>query len=254
MIKRHLTIKHLLFLALAFNFNLGYSQTRKRTHKKVKAVAKPTFSAKDYEKLNDSIPALIMKRENAKIGFVNQKGKWIVKPEYNFGNFFFEDCHLQNSPNSKIRKYGSANYASVTIGEKDFRIDKTGKRVYQFKNEDLGECTSTYQAPKFYGYNYRGFYGVVNDKNFSTPEQSQTFTIYPQYTELFILESKDKNNPMIIAESIGLFGVIDIRNNIIIPFEYENIKKNFSWRIANLFEVTKDGTNYYFIDANNKEY
>ncbi len=244
--------KILLFVFFIF-FIFGFSQKKKTTIRK-KSVGKPALSQLDYIKVNDSLPDLIMKRQNGKIGFINQKGKWIISPEYDFGNFFFEDCNLLNSPNSKIQKFGSDQYASVTLGDKDFRIDKKGKRVYQFKKEDLGVCASTYQEPKYFRYNYRGFNGIVDNKDFSTPEDYKSFIIYPQYSSLYILESKDHNNPMIIAEKNGKYGIIDKNNNVIIPFEYLNIKKNFSWRIAHLFEVTQDGENYFFIDDQNNSY
>ena len=57
-----------------------------------------------------------------------------------------------------------------------------------------------------------------------------------------------------IATKNDKFGIVDLKNNIIIPFEYADIKRNFSWKLARMFEVTKDGQNYYLIDAQNKSY
>lgn len=208
----------------------------------------------DLEKINDSIPDLIPQRVNGKLGFVNQKGKMIIKPEYNFGTFFWEDCNLLNSPDEKLRKFGTADYASVTADDKDYRIDKTGKKVYTFKKEDLGQCPAIYRESIFQPYIQQGFYGIVEGAKFSDPKDYRQFSIYPQYQYLHVMESSDLKNPMIIASINDLFGVIDIHNNIIIPFEYADIKRNFSWRMARMFEVTKDGKNYYFIDSKNKAY
>lgn len=59
---------------------------------------------------------------------------------------------------------------------------------------------------------------------------------------------------MIVASKNNKFGVIDVNNKVIIPFEYNDIKRNFSWKLARLFEVTKDGKNYFYIDVNNNAY
>ena len=59
---------------------------------------------------------------------------------------------------------------------------------------------------------------------------------------------------MIIAVRNNQFGIIDTTGKTIIPFEYDDIKRNFSWKLGRLFEVTKDGENYFFIDGNNKAY
>ena len=206
-------------------------------------------SAKLYD-----IPDLIPKRIDGKLGFVNKFGKIVVKPQYNFGGFYYEDCNLLNSPNPKVQKFGTDKYASVTLGDDDFRIDKLGKRVYKFNQEDLGKCERDFVPRKFYAYTYRGFFGLVNDRNFSTPNIASSFTIYPQYDYLFVMESGDPDNPMLIVARNNKFGIVNKYNEVILPLEYADIKRNFSWKIAHMFEVTKDGKNYYFVDSNNKEY
>jgi len=234
-----------LFFALSV---LAAAQSKKTVQKK-KIQPKP-----DLTKINDSIPDLIPQRVDGKLGYINQKGKFIIKPEYNFGTFFWEDCNLLNSPNEKVRKFGTADYASVTLEHSDYRIDKTGKKVYQFKNEDLGKCPSAYQEKIFMPYILQGFYGIVDVTKFTDPKDYRQFQIYPQYQYLYTMESDDPKNPVIIASQNDRFGVIDIYNNIIIPFEYSDIKRNFSWKMAKMFEVTKDGKNYYFVDDKNKAY
>ncbi|MGC4128327.1 MAG: WG repeat-containing protein [Bergeyella sp.] len=215
----------------------------------VRSIPKP-----DLEKLDESLPDLIPQRFNGKLGFVNQKGKVIIPHQYNFGTFFWEDCNLLNSPNEALRKFGTADYASVTEGDKDYRISKTGKRVYTFKQEDLGKCESTYQEKKYYPYMYRGFFGIVDKTTFVNEQDYRQYQVYPQYQYLYVMESDDLDNPMIIASRNDAFGVIDKYNNVVIPFEYTDIKRNFSWKMGKMFEVTKDGKNYFFIDSKNKVY
>ncbi len=209
---------------------------------------------KEIKYNNDSIPSLIPQKRNGKFGFVNRKGKMLIQPEYSNVGFFTEDCSLLNSPNEKARPFGTAEYASVRRNGVDFRIDKTGKRVYQFKDSDLGKCPFEFKKQKFYAYVKNGFYGIIEESNFYNPEDYRQYKIYPQYHYLHVMEGDDLDNPLIIASYNDLFGVIDTNNSIIIPFEYQDIKRNYSWKLARLFEVTKDGKNYFFIDVRNNRY
>ena len=230
-----------------------FAQSKKSVPKKTvkKTIVKPK---PDLEKLNEALPELIPRKVDGKLGYINQKGKFIIQPEYKFGTFFWEDCNLLNSPNEKIQKFGTADFASVTIGENDYRIDKTGKKVYTFNQEDFGKCPITYKEPVFRSYILRGFYGIVEPAKFTNEEDSKQYQIYPQYQYLLVMESEDPKNPMIIASVNDRFGVIDIYNRIIIPFEYTDIKRNYSWKMAKMFEVTRDDKNYFFVDEKNNAY
>lgn len=214
----------------------------------------PVKTNPDLVKINDSIPALIPQKMNGKYGFINQKGKVMIPHQYSNVGFFTEDCNLLNSPNEKVRKYGSNKYASVRINNLDFRIAMSGKRVYQFKDSDLGKCNLPFVTQLFHAYILNHSYGIIEDSKFENPGDYRQFMIYPQYDYLHIMEGDDLKNPMIIANKNNKFGVIDVNNKIIIPFEYSDIKRNFSWKLARLFEVTKDGENYFYIDINNKGY
>ena len=59
---------------------------------------------------------------------------------------------------------------------------------------------------------------------------------------------------MIIAVHNDMFGIVDVNNNIIVPFIYEDIKRNFSWKLARLFEVTQNGVDYFYVDQHNQRY
>lgn len=220
--------------------------------KKTTAVSKKPVA--DLIKINDSIPALIPQKVNGKFGFINQNRKVVIKHEYSNVGFFTEDCNLLNSPNEKVRKFGSKHYASVRLNGTDYRIDQTGKRVYQFKDADLGKCKPEFKAQLFHAYILNNQYGIIEDSKFENPADYRQFTIYPQFDYLHIMEGDDLKNPMIVASRNNKFGVIDIYNRIIIPFEYSDIKRNFSWKLARLFEVTKDGQNYYYVDIKNNSF
>ncbi|WP_419869550.1 WG repeat-containing protein [Chryseobacterium sp. CT-SW4] len=203
---------------------------------------------------NLDIPRLIPKKKNGKFGYVNQTGKFIIQPEYHIAVFFSEDCNLLNSSNEKAREFGTKDYATVEKNMISYRIDQTGKRVYQYKDEDLGICKSEYKKQQFQAYVANGFYGIVEEAKFMNPDDPSQYRIYPKYQYLHVMEGDNIGNPMVVASMNDKFGVIDVNNNIIIPFEYSDIKRNYSWKLGKMFEVTKDGKNYYYIDANNKAY
>ena len=128
-----------VLMLLLLSFTVLISAQKKFVKKKT--IVKKSLSPKtnpDLIKINDSIPALIPQKLDGKFGFINQKGKVVIKHEYSNVGFFTEDCMLLNSPNEKVRKFGSKDYASARLYDVDFRIDQSGKRVYKFKNEDLG--------------------------------------------------------------------------------------------------------------------
>lgn len=245
-----------LFLIISLFYEAQKTVVPPKNLAKSKKVSKFTMSPKnlDLVKVNDSIPALIPKKFENKYGFVNQQSKLIILPEYSNVGFFTQDCALLNSPNIKVRKFGSPKYSSVRLNGEDFRINEAGKRVYKFKDKDLGKCNSELKAQLFHGYILNNNYGIIEDSRFHNPADYTQFSIYPQYDYLHILEGDDLKNPMIIAVRDNKFGIINTKNQIIIPFEYSDIKRNYSWKLARLFEVTEDGKNYYFIDSDQKKY
>lgn len=248
-------MKIIFLFSFTFVFSLNLAQTKAVRKKSIKnSAAKPTVGM-DLQKINDSIPALIPFKKDGKFGFRNQKGKIIVSPQFSNVGFFTEDCHLQNSNNQKVIKFGSSEFASVrTPDGKDYRIDHSGKKVYEYRDADMGQCSLQFRQQAYHGYARNGFYGVIKDEHFKDEKNFRDYQIYPQYQYLHILESKNLEKPMIIAAQGNRFGIIDINNKVVIPFEYADIKPNFSWYLANLFEVSKDGSNYYFIDVKNKAY
>lgn len=238
-------MKILLYVVALVTCTLFNAQSKKSTS------PKPNL---DLVKINDSIPDLIPQKMNGKYGFINQKGKVIVPHLYSNVGFFTEDCRLQNSPSETIRKYGSADYASVRKNNIDYRINKFGKIVYEFKDADLGRCNGEYRGQLFHAYVKNGFYGLIEDSRFHDESDYRQFSIYPQYELLHVLEGDDLKNPMIVAVHHDLYGVINSKNQVIIPFVYQDIKLDFSWKIGRLFKVSTDGTNYYYIDINGNTY
>ena len=226
------------------------SKTSKASVKKA-----PAAPVLDLPVVNSELPVLIPKKKDGKFGYVNQNGKFIITPEYHIAIFFYEDCNLLNSPNEKVRKFGTNEYATVEKDMISYRINQSGKRVYQFKDSDIAKCKPVeYNQQLYQAYVLNGFYGIIEKQKFANAADYRDYQIYPQYQYLFILEGDDVANPMIIASYNDKFGVIDVHNKVIIPFEYDDIKRNFSWKLGHMFEVSKDSKNYYYVDSNNKTY
>ncbi|MGO4707758.1 WG repeat-containing protein [Chryseobacterium sp. 2TAF14] len=246
------------FLIICSVFAFGQSKGLKKSSlNKSKSIAKPNIVKNNAAKLpvvNEEAPLLIPQKKNGKSGFVNQKGKFVIQPEYDLVMFFGEDCNLLNSPNEKVRKFGSKDFATVEKNKITFRINASGKKVYQYKDADLGRCSLELKKALFHAYILNGKYGIIEDSKFKNPSDRSQFTIYPDYQYLYILEGNDQANPMIVATYNDKFGVIDINNKIVIPFEYADIKRNYSWKLGKMFEVTKDDKNYYYIDSYNRSY
>lgn len=256
-------MKNILNFLCVFISMFVFSQTKSVKKQPLKKQPKTITKKKitevkpnpDLVIIHQELPVLIPRNENGEFGYVNQNGKFIIKPEYHIAVFFYEDCNLLNSPNEKVRKFGTDEYATVEKDMISYRIDKTGKRVYQFKDSDLGKCKfGDYKQQPYQAYILNGFYGIIEKEKFVNAADYRDYKIYPQYQYLYIMEGDDVENPMIVASHNDRFGVIDVNNKVIVPFEYSNIKRNFSWKLGRMFEVTKDGKNYYYIDARNKTY
>jgi hypothetical protein len=252
-------VQFLCVFISVFVFSQAKSVKKLPIKNTTKTAGKKTLSApkktSDLVIINKELPVLIPKKKDGNFGYINQKGKFVIPPQYHIAVFFYEDCNLLNSPNEKVRKFGTAEYATVEKDEISYRIDKKGKRVYQFKQSDLAQCApKEYTQQLFQAYVLNGFYGIIEKSKFKDPKDYKQFQVYPQYDYLYILEGDDVVNPMIIASKNDAFGVIDVNNNIIIPFEYSDIKRNFSWKLGRMFDVSKDGKDYYYIDSKNKTY
>ncbi|WP_034671607.1 WG repeat-containing protein [Epilithonimonas caeni] len=200
----------------------------------------------------DQIPALIPQAIDQRFGYVDQSGRFVILPEYHIAMFFSEDCNLLNSPNKSVAVFGTSDYATVEKDEVSYRIDKKGNRVYQYKLSDLGRCVSSYHSSIYKAFALNGSYGLVSKEDVDISGYKD-FDIYPQYQMLYVLQG-DIEDPMIVAVKNDKFGIVDKNNKTIIPFIYEDIKTNLSWKTANLFEVSKDGKTYFFIDRNNNAY
>lgn len=220
--------------------------------KKLSLIFIGLFSLSNSQMKEDRIPELIPQTINQKTGYADQRGRLVIAPEYHIAMFFSEDCNLLNSPNGNVVVFGTSDYATVEKDKISYRIDKKGNRVYQYKQSDLGKCVSSYHSSIYKAFALNGSYGLVSKEDVDI-RGYKDFNIYPQYQMLYVLQG-DAEDPMIIAVKNDKFGIVDKNNKTVIPFIYEDIKTNLSWKTASLFEVSKNGEDYFFIDKNNNAY
>lgn len=245
-------VKMLLLLSALFFSNCFAAQKQSFSNAEP---ARDSATKKNVQNQKEwSIPELIPHKTGDKYGFIDRERKVIISHAYNNVGFYTEDCTLLNSPKMSVRKYGSADYASVSYHGNNYRIDRAGKRVYRFKKEELGRCNLPYVPQQFEAYRFGNSYGIIEPAKFENSSDYRQFTIYPQYDYLHILEGNDVTNPLIVAARNNRFGIIDVQNNIVLPFVYSDIKRNYSWKLAHLFEATYDGKNYFFVDRDGNEY
>ncbi|MDI4567932.1 MAG: WG repeat-containing protein, partial [Mycoplasma sp.] len=97
----------------------------------------------DSVKQKTKVPEFIPRKKGNLYGFVNQAGQFVIPPVYSNVSFFGEDCRLIASPNESVRQYGDSSYATVSKGDKDYRIDEMGREVYAYEIKDLVPCKLT---------------------------------------------------------------------------------------------------------------
>lgn len=201
-----------------------------------------------------NVPELIPINRGGLYGYLNSKThKVAIKPKFSSTLFFNEDCNLLNSPNLEVRQYGTADFATAMLHGKTVRIDKTGKVVYTFDKKDFGKCLKPFVAPIYVSYEKEGRYGLAKKDRAGRLDLNQIY-INPIYQYTFVMDSQDKEEPMIIAIQNDKFGVLDKEGKVILPFIYADIRRNLSWREAYLFQVSLDGKHYFYIDRNRHIY
>lgn len=196
----------------------------------------------------------IPKQMGSKYGYLHKDGSKTIKAQFSHVSFFAEDCTLLNSANPDVRKFGTAQYATVRFEGKDYRIDKKGTLLYLYDKKDLSVCPLEFKEQRFFSYVKNGFYGLVEKATFFDESDYRQYVIYPQYLYLHVLEGDDIDRPMLIAVKDNKFGVITIDGKTVIPFMYDDIKRNYAWKLGGLFEVSFDAKNYFFVDSYNRKY
>jgi hypothetical protein len=126
-------------------------------------------------------------KENDKVGFINQKGEWVLLPQFDFAYFFCEGL------------------CSVILNKKWGYVDSSGKLAIppQFDN----------------GSNFRGGLAIVSkDKQCGYIDTTGTLVIPPQFTDSYFFQ-----NGLAAVKKGRKCGYIDRFGNVVIPLQFLNV-------------------------------
>ncbi|MDR2009079.1 MAG: WG repeat-containing protein [Bacteroidales bacterium] len=219
-----------------YGFRNGVSWVKMPGEKKYTLINQygDTVSKKTYEnvgRFNDGICAVYNKE---RMGFIDNSGKEIIPCEYSGESQFNEDLVFVKKIGDKNEKYGFLNKSGETVIP--FVYTKT--RDHKFIN---GECLVT-KNDSLYVINKNGDIVYCPEKNnivhqFSdgmavsyVENEKKKYGFINKHNEWNILPVYDTVTNFINGYSIvatdGKYGVINTKNEIIIPLDYDKITGN----------------------------
>jgi len=187
-----------------------------------------------YEDIGVNCNELILAKWNGKYGYINGSGKVIIANAFDEAGIFTEEF-------AYVKRNGKFGY-----------IDKKGKKVIDFLYEEAKNYSDKLAPVK-----HNGKWGFVNSKNKIVVPFIYS-EVLPYYNNYAIVKDKDRKvgvidktgNIVLPIENEGIFygfnnnfvvlrkeisdsvrnifsirwGLVDVRNNIIIPFNYKFIE------------------------------
>ena len=147
------------------------------------------FAEKPQYDLFDSEGLLAVENEDGEWGYINKKGKEVIKCKYDSALPFSEGL-------AAVCEDGEWGY-----------INKKGKEVIDFKYDSA------------YPFDKDGFAIVVKDGKYGFINKDGDFEIKAKYESLEIFNDFD----LCIAKKDGLFGVIDRKGETVVGFKYKRI-------------------------------
>lgn len=188
-----------------------------------------------------SSPELIPILVKEKYGYCNKNGEIIIKPKFDDAEPFMRDW-LYYSLDNENQKYGDINYASVVIKNKHYRIDKNGSIMCEW-NPDLIDRNSMYQEKDF---------EFIQENNKIGIKVDSIIKIKCIYDEIKPLSNSRSN--YFIVKLNNKYGVIDINENVLIPFKFEKLTNgDLDYNKIGLLKATLNNKIFY-IDFCGNEY
>lgn len=194
---------------------------------------------------------LTMDEETGLFGFIDEKGNWVIKPQYYFGSNFSEGLasvsidtqrlFINHQNEVVLRLPEDISYASefsdglsaVCKNGKYGYINKEGEFVIDFKYDNADDFSGGWAAVSV-GNDSTMFIDTAGNTLFSLNCES-TMPYATDYKLVF------KNKKV---------GLVDKHANFLLPIKYDNISDN-----VNNFVRVKEGKQEYYIDfKNNIEY
>jgi hypothetical protein len=217
------------------------------------------------------------KTQKNKYGYINTKGEFVIPPRFGYADFLFGEGL------AVVWENDSTAYVINTKGEKQFNLktkNKSGKPIYfgGFQNGVLG-CG---YIDEYSNITYEYFLNKKGEKVLTIPSNITVCTSFFNGYALFSRRNKnndiywgviDRNGEIIIRpkyksknninnelgwfvyndllpmEDNGKYGLIDLKGNVICPFQFDEIGLFYGGK----YVFAKEHDAYHLIDKNGKE-
>ncbi|MBW2960571.1 WG repeat-containing protein [Mesonia aestuariivivens] len=165
----------------------------------------------------------IVQLDNGNYGMLNDLAEWVLQPEYDKIEFVYNRY-------VKIEKDGKTTYA-----------DSWGKLLVPLKFDSIQIMSSRY-------------FDVKKDEKWGVHDTEKHKIIIPfEYDHFDYCSGCEKKSDYFYAEKDGKWGVINLKNKVLVPFNYEYVHSNIrsdEWVAA----FRKDGKNVIINIPQQKEY
>ena len=190
------------------------------------------------------IPDLIPILVGNKFGYCDKNKKIIIPAKYDLAEpFMKDDCELLNSEgDSLFAKFFENNFATVSINKRQYRIDKVGKIVYEYKKKHVCDYSYNSDSAQYFLTEKNGLVGVINN--------NKEVIINEMYNGIYIF----KSFPFIVVKN-NLYGLVDLTDEIF-PCKFSSLYylyEEYLSKNVNLlkFEIKGKG---FFVDFCGNEY
>lgn len=196
------------------------------------------FSQKQDDCLKtDLIPILV----NDKYGFCDKDGRIVIAPKFDEAEPFVINklYYIIN----KDKNYGKADFATVKLKDKYYRINKSGKLVFKFNPDEIEEVRE-YKKPVYKEFNEGNKKGIKLDS---------TVIINCLYDEIYHPDFYDNEFPFRVKKD-NKYGMIDTNGKLLIPAIYDDIYYNYRDYISAGLLKVRQGNKIFYIDYCGNQY
>ncbi|MBO9700370.1 MAG: WG repeat-containing protein [Sporocytophaga sp.] len=177
----------------------------------------------------DLIPILV----KGKFGFCDKEGRIVIAPKFDDAEPFVINMLYYIFNKDKI--YGKADFATVKLKDKYYRIDKSGKPVFKFNPDEI-EQVREYKEPVYKEFEEGDKKGIKLDS---------TVIINCLYDEIYHPDFYYKEFPFRVKKD-NKYGIIDANGKLLIPVIYDDIYYNYRDYIsAGLLKVRQENKVFY---------
>lgn len=201
---------------------------------KGKMVIKP-----QYQKANNFFEGLARVKINGKYGYINNKGKLIIKAEYDDAAYQFENGFAQVSKNGKWGNIDKEGNVIIPITYQDTNAYKDGLILVK-QNGKYGYINIQNEMviePQFKDAQefYDGVARVKKNNKWGYINEKGELIISYQYSEAYSFE----NGVAVVRDSNDMYGAIDKSGKTVIPFKYSYLTDSHDGLVGYFYENSK---------------